>query len=170
MTAIDWTGPFTAPEPGQRFRSEGRTIALADMACFAALTGDWHPRDLAPPWDAKGRLRWRVTHGLLLASFAVALVPLDPERIVALANVHDVAFEQPVKLGQTIYAEACVVAVKAVDDELGLVDLRWEIVDEHHESVCRAGIELLWSSRPAERAGALHGAIGIDYPPGVLPC
>ncbi len=170
MSAIDWTGPFEVLEPGQRFRSRGRTITAGDLVCFAALTGEGSRQRADAAWDAAVRSRGRIAHGMLLASFAVGLLPLDPARVVALRRVHDVVLGHSVKLGQALHVEARIDTLQAIDDEVGLVGWRCEIVEDRQGPLARVGLEVLWSSRSAERRGSLYGAIGIEYPSGVLPC
>ena len=56
-------------------------------------------------WAAGSRFGEQIAHGLLVLSFAVGLLPLDPERVVALRRVGDAVFKQPVKIGDTVHVE-----------------------------------------------------------------
>ena len=64
--------------------TSGRTITESDLVSFAALTGDWHPQHADAAWAAASRFGERVAHGMLVLSYAVGLLPFDPERVVAL--------------------------------------------------------------------------------------
>src|SRR5207244_5243354 len=96
-------------------------VCSSDLELFAALTGDRHPQHLDAKWAAAGRFGGRIAHGMLILSFAVGLLPLDPERIVALRRVRDVVFKRPVSLGDAIRVEARIEDTRPLDDDTGLV-------------------------------------------------
>ena len=50
----------------------------------------------------RGRFGERVAHGMLVLSYAVGLMPFDPERVVALRGLESVTFKRPVRIGDTI--------------------------------------------------------------------
>jgi acyl dehydratase len=135
---------FDAIGPGSRFTTEGRTIGEADIAAFASLTGDTHPQHVDAEWAADSRFGERIAHGLLVLSCAVGLVPLDPERVVALRRVGDAVFKAPVRIGDTVHVEGEVVGTRAVDDENGLVECRWRVVNQDGRLVALASVDLLW--------------------------
>ena len=57
------------------------------------------PTRSGPPGGDFGE---RVAHGMLVLSYAVVFVPIDPDRVVALRGVDEVAFKRPVKIGDTM--------------------------------------------------------------------
>jgi acyl dehydratase len=144
MTQIDFSAPFEALAPGARFRSRGRTVTEADVVSFAALTGDWHPQHSDAAWAADSAFGERIAHGMLVVSYAVGLVPFDPDRVVALRGISDVVFKRPVRLGDTIRVEGEVAGVRPVGDEAGLVTWAWTIRNQSDELVCRARVDVLW--------------------------
>jgi 3-hydroxybutyryl-CoA dehydratase len=129
---------------GDRFTTGGRTVAEQDILDFAALTGDTHPQHVDPAWAAESRFGEQIAHGLLVLSFAVGLLPLDPERVVALRRVDDAVFKQPVKIGDTVHVEGEIVRTREVDAEQGLVEARLRIVNDSGRLVVRANVELVW--------------------------
>jgi 3-hydroxybutyryl-CoA dehydratase len=129
---------------GDRFATRGRTIAEADILDFAALTGDRHPQHTDPEWAAGSRFGGQIAHGLLVLSLAVGLLPLDPDRVVALRRVGDAVFKQPVKIGDTLHVEGEIVRTREVNDEHGLVDARLRIVNERGRLAVRTDVELVW--------------------------
>jgi acyl dehydratase len=135
---------FDAVEAGERFVTEGRTISEADIAQFAALTGDTHPQHVDAAWAAESRFGEQIAHGLLVLSFAAGSMPFDPERIVALRRVGDAVFKQPVGIGDTEHVVGEVVSVRPGDDENGLVECRWRVLNQHGRLVVRASVELVW--------------------------
>jgi 3-hydroxybutyryl-CoA dehydratase len=135
---------FDSLDAGERFVTEARTISEADVAGFAALTGDTHPQHTDPEWAADTRFGEQIAHGLLVLSCAVGLMPLDPERVVALRRVGDAVFKQPVRIGDSVHVEGEVLRTRPVDDEHGLVECRWRVLNQDGKLVLRASGELLW--------------------------
>lgn len=135
---------FAQLELGERFTTRGRTIGEADVMEFATLTGDTHPQHTDAQWAAGSRFGERIAHGLLVLSYAVGLMPLDPDRVVALRRVGDAVFKQPVKIGDTVHVEGEITALTELDPEHGLVETRWRIVNQRGRLVARASAELVW--------------------------
>jgi 3-hydroxybutyryl-CoA dehydratase len=130
--------------PGARHVSRGRTITEADVAQFAALTGDMHPQHTDAVWAAGGRFGERVAHGMLVLSYAVGLVEFDPERVVALRRVSNAVFKRPVVLGDTIHVESAIEAVDELDGDHSLVVCGWRVLNQDDRLVTRATVELVW--------------------------
>lgn len=129
---------------GQSFTSRGRTITETDVVSFAALTADWHPQHADASWAAESRFGQRIAHGMLVLSYAVGLVPLDPARLVALRGVNDVVFKRPVYIGDTIRVEGRVDGARPLDEETALVSLSWKILNQSGETVVRAKVDVVW--------------------------
>jgi acyl dehydratase len=129
---------------GDRFATPSRSVAERDILEFAALTGDRHPQHTDPEWAAGSRFGEQIAHGLLVLSFAIGLLPLDPDRIVALRRVGDAVFKQPVKIGDNLHVEGEISRTREVDAEHGLVDARLRIVNQHGRLAVRAEVELVW--------------------------
>ena len=157
---LDWAAAYDDLRPGQAFVSRGRTITEADVVGFAALTGDWHPQHSDAVWAAESAFGERIAHGMLVISFAVGLVPLDPRRVVALRRLGDVVFKRPVRLGDTLRVSGRIAELAPVGDEAGLVTLGWSIHNQESQLVCRARVEVLWSrdARPTGDADAAGSA------------
>ena len=147
--------PFSLPaddlEAGRRFATGGRTVTEADVVAFAALTGDSHPQHVDAVWAAQSAFGERVAHGMLVLSYAVGLVPLDPERVLALRRVGEAVFKRPVRLGDTIHVEGRIDRVTPIDAEVGLVTTTWRVVNQDGATVARVGVEVLWRRRAAPR-------------------
>jgi 3-hydroxybutyryl-CoA dehydratase len=136
--------PFAEISVGDRFKTAGRAVSERDILAFAALTGDTHPQHVDPDWASDSRFGEQIAHGLLVLSCAVGLLPLDPERVVALRRVDDAVFKQPVKIGDTVHVEGEIVRTREVDAEQGLVEARLRIVNDSGRLVVRANVELVW--------------------------
>jgi 3-hydroxybutyryl-CoA dehydratase len=136
--------PFGSLQVGDRFATAARTVQEPDILQFADLTGDAHPQHVDPEWAAGSRFGEQIAHGLLVLSFAVGLLPLDPERVVALRRVGDAVFKQPVKIGDTLQVEGEILRAQELDPEHGLVEARIRIVNQHGRLAVRASVELVW--------------------------
>jgi 3-hydroxybutyryl-CoA dehydratase len=141
---------FDALEVGERFATRARTIGEADITSFATLTGDTHPQHTDAEWAAESRFGERIAHGLLVLSYAAGLVPFDPDRVVALRKVGDATFKLPVKIGDTVHVEGEVTRTRELDDDHGLVECRWKVLNQRGKLVVRATVELVWRRTPAE--------------------
>jgi len=140
------------PEPGAELTTRGRTITESDLVSFSALTGDWHPQHADAEWAANGRFGERVAHGMLVLSYALGLMPFDPERVVALRGLDSVSFKRPVRIGDTIRLRSTVERVRELDDEHSLVTLGWRVVNQEDRTVVRAKVEALWRTAAAPTA------------------
>jgi 3-hydroxybutyryl-CoA dehydratase len=136
--------PFGRLTVGERFATRRRTVRERDILEFAALTRDLHPQHVDPDWAAGSRFGEQIAHGLLVLSFAVGLLPLDPERVVALRRVGDAVFKQPVKIGDSLHVEGEISRTRELDDEHGLVEAQLRIVNQHGRLAVRATVELVW--------------------------
>jgi 3-hydroxybutyryl-CoA dehydratase len=136
--------PFSDLDVGEGFVTAARVVQETDILQFADLTGDVHPQHVDPDWAAGSRFGEQIAHGLLVLSFAVGLLPLDPERVVALRRVGDAVFKQPVKIGDTLHVEGEISGAQELDAEHGLVEARLRIVNQRGRLAVRATVELVW--------------------------
>ena len=152
------TPAATAPDPGTEQTTSGRTITESDLVSFSALTGDWHPQHADAEWAAAGRFGERVAHGMLVLSYAVGLVPFDPERVVALRGLDSVSFKRPVAIGDTIRVHTTVESVRALDGEHALVTFAWRVLNQADRVVARAKVEALWRTAPPSAGSRSAGS------------
>jgi 3-hydroxybutyryl-CoA dehydratase len=135
---------------GERFTTRGRTVTETDIVSFATLTGDFHPQHSDAAWAEQSPFGERIAHGMLVLSYAIGLVPLDPERVMALRRVGDAVFKRPVRIGDTIHVEGRLDALEPLDPATGLVRTAWRIVNQRGELVARAQVEVIWRREGAE--------------------
>jgi 3-hydroxybutyryl-CoA dehydratase len=160
-----WSDPFELLSVGERFESCERTVRDTDVIVFCALTGDWHPQHCDPEWAAHSPFGERIAHGMLVLSLAVGLVPLDPERVLALRRVGDVVFKRPVHLNEVISVTGEITALRPIDERSGLVDFAWQIRNQDGALVARASVQVLWRGGDAlaeSEAGADSAGGGAD--------
>jgi 3-hydroxybutyryl-CoA dehydratase len=154
---------LTFAEPGAELTTRGRTITEADLVSFSSLTGDWHPQHGDSQWAAASRFGERVAHGMLVLSYAVGLMPFDPERVVALRGLEGVTFKRPVRIGDTIRVRSRVADTRPLDEGHELVSLDWRVVNQRDEVVARARVDALWKvDAPRAGNGRMAGAAESD--------
>jgi 3-hydroxybutyryl-CoA dehydratase len=158
VTTATFEKSFDELEVGERFATPGRTIGEADITGFATLTGDTHPQHTDAEWAESSRFGERIAHGMLVLSCAAGLVPFDPDRVVALRKVGDAVFKAPVKIGDTVHVQGEVTKTRELDDDHGLVECRWKVLNQEAKTVLRVSVEVVWrrgrASREAESDSA----------------
>jgi 3-hydroxybutyryl-CoA dehydratase len=184
-SSVDWSAPFERLRVGQALSTRARTVTEADVVGFAALTGDMHPQHTDAGWAASSRFGERIAHGMLILSYAVGLMPFDPERVVALRRIADVVFKRPLRIGETISVDGAVCELSPLDEQLGLVSCAWSVRNQDAALVCRARVDVLWrrdglgltrapaGATPAadERAAEVPAdAEPFSHAGGVIPC
>jgi acyl dehydratase len=162
MTTDPMARGFDELEEGAAVMTSGRTITEADLVSFSALTGDWHPQHADADWAGRSQFGERIAHGMLVLSYAVGLLPIDPERVTALRGLRSVVFKRPARIGTTIRAEAEVAALRPLDDEHGLVELALRVRDVDGRLLARATIEALWRRTEAPALAVTAAANGAD--------
>lgn len=141
---ISWWAPFEALEVGQEFTTRGRTVTEADVVGFAQLTGDWHPQHADAQWAETSPFGERIAHGMLVVSYAIGLLPLDPERVLALRRVRDAVFKRPVRIGDTIGVEGRIAGVRELDQATGLVECDCRVLNQEGKLVVKLGLDVVW--------------------------
>ncbi|MBK5220403.1 MAG: MaoC family dehydratase N-terminal domain-containing protein [Thermoleophilia bacterium] len=147
---------FDELEVGDRFVSPGRTITETDLVSFSTLTGDFHPLHTDVEWAAASEFNGRIAHGMLLLSYCVGLVPLDPAQVLALRGFERVAFKRPVRIGDTIHVEGVLDSKQELDDASGLAVFAWKIVNQRAEVVALVKVRVVWRrASPAALSAAV---------------
>ena len=133
---------------GDSMESSGRTITEYDVVSFASLTGDWHPQHADAAWAAESPFGRRIAHGMLVISYSLGLLPIDPRVVLALRSIDGAVLKRPVGLGDSIRVRARVAEKRPLGDEAGLVTLAVRIVNQDDELVARLAIVVLWRRQP----------------------
>lgn len=129
---------------GDSFTSRTRVVSDEDIMRFAALTGDWHPQHTDITFAAESSFGERIAHGMLILSFAVGLVPFDPLYVVALRRLDDVRFKRPVAIGDTIWVSGEFTALQPIDEDNGLVQCLWNVLNQDARCTMRASVGVIW--------------------------
>ena len=139
---------FDGLQIGDAMESSGRTVTEYDVVSFASLTGDWHPQHADAAWAAESPFGRRIAHGMLVISYALGLLPIDPRVVMALRSIDGATLKRPVGLGDTIRVQARVAELRSLGDEAGLVTLAVRIRNQDDELVARMEIAVLWRREP----------------------
>lgn len=100
--------PFEEIEIGET-ASVTKMISEADIVNFAGIIGDFNPIHVNPEYAKNTMFGERIAHGMLTASFISTLVGCCLPGINALYLSQEVKFVKPVRVGDTITAEAEVI-------------------------------------------------------------
>jgi len=147
----------------------GRTVTEADVVSFATLTGDFHPQHVDAAWSAEHQFGERVAHGMLVASYAIGLLDLPFERIVALRRIKDLTFKRPVRLGDTIRVSAQIDGLRELDDAAGMVACRVKIASPEGLLIARMVVEVLWRRDPKIATDAADSAEAVAAASAISP-
>ena len=136
---------FETLEIGDQMESSGRTVTEVDVVSFAALTGDWHPQHADAHWAAENNgFGGRIAHGMLVISYSLGLLPIDPRVVIALRSMDRAVLKRPVAIGDSIRVRARVSDKRPLSDETGLVTLGVRIVNQSNELVARLEMTVIW--------------------------
>jgi 3-hydroxybutyryl-CoA dehydratase len=149
-------------EVGTRFVTRGRTITEADVAAFAALTGDMHPQHTDAVWAESSPFGKRIAHGMLVVSYTIGLLDLDPERVIALRRIRQATFKRPVAIGDTVRAECRVESFDPIDEVTALAGFGVDVKNQRDRLVARMTLDAVWRSGDGPRApGPIDGALDL---------
>jgi 3-hydroxybutyryl-CoA dehydratase len=148
---------------GDSFDTFGRTVSEFDIVAFGAITGDVNPQHVDRTFGEAGPFGERVAHGALVVSFALGLIPIDADRLIALRRLDDVKFKAPVQIGDTIHVEVRIERCRVAGDDSGLVLFRARVVNQRGELAARLDIEALWRREPGaeDAAGAVPRTVSV---------
>jgi 3-hydroxybutyryl-CoA dehydratase len=141
---------FDELEPEMSFESPGRTMTEADVVMFSHLTGDRHPVHTDAEWASKSIFGSRIANGLLVLSYAFGLLPLDPNRVIAMRKVNHATFKRPIYLGDTITVLGKIADLNELNSATGLVKCSLDIRNQASKRTTSAQVELVWRREPKE--------------------
>ncbi|SIT41730.1 MaoC-like dehydratase [Paraburkholderia piptadeniae] len=141
--------PLDELEVGQKFRSPGRTVTESDVVMFCMFTGNWIEIHSNKEYAEKTRWGERIVQGMLTFSLISGLLQFGPA-IQANYGVDKMRFLNPVKIGDTVYASAEVIAKKEKDDKFGVGTMLIQAYNQRGEVVQRSEWSLLMLRKRAD--------------------
>jgi acyl dehydratase len=131
--------------------SDGRTITEADVAAFAALSGDYNPIHTDEEFARRSAFRQRIAHGALVFSVSTGLAmrisPPD-EALVAFLGIDSLRFTRPVFLGDTIRLRTRVAEKQERDPKRGVVTFENTVLNQRDQAVLVYSPKVIFLRRP----------------------
>ena len=122
-----------------------KMISEADIVNFAGIIGDFNPIHVNPEYAKTTMFGERIAHGMLTASFISTLVGCCLPGINALYLSQEVKFVRPVKIGDTITAQAEV--LEKIEEKRRLV-LKTVVVNQRGEIVIDGKATVMIMKKP----------------------
>jgi 3-hydroxybutyryl-CoA dehydratase len=85
-----------------------KTVSESDVYLFAGITGDVNPAHINEEYAKTTMFKTRIAHGMLGAGFISAVLGMQLPGPGTIYIKQDLAFKAPVKIGDTVTAEAVV--------------------------------------------------------------
>lgn len=140
---------------GQTETSHRRTVTEADITFWCMFTGDWFPIHCDKIYAAESHFGQRIAPGIMVLAMAGGLaVPPQTQTVVANYGNETVRYPAPTFIGDTLQVRATVKSLTPRDDETGIADFTWEVMNQHGKVVCAAVFRILMKRRPPETAAA----------------
>jgi acyl dehydratase len=129
---------------GDGFETSGRTITETDVVNFSVWTGDTLPVHIDRHWAEQHSVHGRrIANGMLIISYTVGLLPLDPRQVIALRRIREVVMKRPTFLGDTIHARGEITELRRLG-RFGSVVTRISTVTQDDRVVAVGTYEMLW--------------------------
>ncbi|PLC51532.1 dehydratase [Pollutimonas subterranea] len=135
--------PYGELAIGQRSRSRGRTITETDVVSFCMLTGNWLEIHANAEFSSKSMYGQRVVQGGLVFVVSNALLGFDSEVVEAFYGVDKLRFLKPTFIGDTLYAESEVMALRDKGESHGVATALLSAVNQRNERVMSCEFSLL---------------------------
>lgn len=138
---------------GTKYVTSSRTITEADVAAFAALTGDMNKLHVDAEYAKSSLFGQRIAHGMLVASFMAGLTSRSiPNQLMegALFGVLEnrIKFPKPTFIGDTIRVEIEVVEQRPTSRaDRGIIGFLRKGINQRGEVACELGATCLLKRR-----------------------
>jgi len=129
-----WTVSYASLEPGQTFRSHGRTLTETDHGLFMMLVGDWHPIHADEVYARSTPAGRRLMHGSLGVALAMGMQAsmmdfTDP--IVGALGLDGWVFAAPLFIGDTVVTEVEIVGKRLTSKgDRGIVQRTLRLINQ----------------------------------------
>jgi 3-hydroxybutyryl-CoA dehydratase len=125
---------------GDRVTTRGRVVTGTDIDNFAIMTGAINPLFLEDGFGKKLGFKGRIAPGILTLALATGLQYATGlfDDIIAFLGIDKLKFLATVNPGDTIWAEAEVMAKREIDEERGIVNFRWLAKNQEERPVLEA--------------------------------
>ena len=136
---------------GDEFITPARTVTEANVAMFAALSGDYNRLHTDAEYAAQGPFGERIAHGLLGLSMVIGLIyrtEIDPDGAVAFLGL-TWKFSRPIMLGDTIHAIIQVASMRPTRaPDRGIITQSTQLLNQRGEIVQSGEMTMMLKRRP----------------------
>jgi len=125
---------------GDKITTRRRVVTGTDIDTFAIMTGAINPLFLEDAFAKKLGFKGRIAPGILTLALATGLQYATGlfDDIIAFLGIDKLKFLATVNPGDTIWAEAEVIAKKEIDGERGIVNFRWLVKNQEDKPTLEA--------------------------------
>jgi len=109
-----------------------RTLAVADVQAFAAVSGDSNPAHLDPAYAMDTPMHGIVAHGMWSGALISAVFGTELPGLGTIYLEQNLRFRRPVRIGDTVTVR---VTVRAKDEVKKHVEFDCFVVNQHGETV-----------------------------------
>jgi phosphate acetyltransferase len=125
-----------------------RTLTLADIQAFAAVSGDTNPAHLDPVYAHDTLFHGVIAHGMWGGALISALLGTQFPGPGTIYLQQDLHFSRPVRIGDTL---TVTVTITVLDDAKKKVDLDCEVINQHAERVLYGSARVLAPTQKVRR-------------------
>lgn len=125
-----------------------RTLTLADIQAFAAVSGDTNPAHLDPAYANDTLFHGVIAHGMWGGALISALLGTQFPGPGTIYLQQDLHFSRPVRIGDTL---TVTVTITAKDDVKKRVDLDCEVINQNAERVLYGSARVLAPTQKVRR-------------------
>jgi 3-hydroxybutyryl-CoA dehydratase len=135
---------------GDKITTRRRVVTGTDIDTFAIMTGAINPLFLEDGFGRRQGFKGRIAPGILTLALATGLQYATGlfDDIIAFLGIDKLRFLATVNPGDTIWAEAEVIAKKEIDGERGIVSFGWLAKNQEERPVLEAETTFMLRRKP----------------------
>src|SRR5882757_1960890 len=136
---------------GQTETTHRRTITETDVTNWCMFTGDWFPIHCDIVYATESRFGQRIAPGVMVFAIAGGLaVPPQTKTVIANYGTDRIRYPKPTFIGDTLNVVATIEKLQPRDAESGILDVRWDVHNQHGKIVCSIVMRILVKTRAAD--------------------
>jgi acyl dehydratase len=141
---------------GQTEITHARTVTETDVVNWSMFTGDWFFMHADAVASAESMFGRRIAAGLMVLAISGGLVlPAATRAVIANYGCDRIRYPRPTFIGDTINVRVVVTKLEDRDAGSGVMDMRWDILNQNGSEVCVAEFKALMAKSPAaQKKGA----------------
>ena len=112
--------------------SVSKTITESEIVTYAGITGDFNPVHVDAEYASKSMFKERIAHGMLVSGYISAVLGYHLPGPNTIYLGQDLKFTAPVKIGDTVTAEAVVMEKR---DDKRIIKFKTTVTNQRGEIV-----------------------------------